>query len=71
MILVASLFHIIIMHEPLDHGPNGIFFCVNGEIEAGDITAALLTGLQEARISDDTQAVSLPEEEYENGFVSY
>lgn len=67
---MASLFELILLHEPADHGPNGIFFCVNGEIEACEITAALAEAFYEAGITKEAEAVPLPEDQYEKAPVS-
>ena len=61
MNLVASLFDMILLREPADHGSSGIFFCLNGEIEAGRITTALAEAFHAAGIFENTQAVPLAE----------
>lgn len=70
MNLVASLFDMILLREPADHGFSGIFFCLNGELEAGRITTALAEAFHAAGIFKDTQAVPSPKSDLEAGPVS-
>lgn len=70
MNLVASLFDMILLREPADHGPDGLFFCMNGEVEAGRITAALAEAFYTAGVFENTQAVPLPESDLKAGPVS-
>jgi hypothetical protein len=70
MNLVASLFDMILLRKPADHGPDGLFFCMNGEVEAGRITAALAEAFHSAGIFENTQAMPLPESDLKAGPVS-
>ncbi|CAI6094605.1 unnamed protein product [Clonostachys chloroleuca] len=67
---VASLFDMILLREPADHGPDGLFFCMNGEVEAGRITAALAEAFYTAGVFENTQAVPLPESDLKAGPVT-
>lgn len=67
---MATLFHKILLHEPSDHGPDGLFFAENGEIEAGHVTAALAVAFYAAGIFESPQETSLPTLEFEAGPVS-
>lgn len=68
--LVASLFDTILLRQPADHGPEGIFFCVSDEMEAVSVTTALAEAFHDAGIFEHAQAVPVAESDLEGGWVS-